>query len=143
MTDADVMKPTGESLGQQLYRMTWPMLIGVLAIMSSQMVDSAFIGQLGTQPLAAVGFTIPVYQLIIGIQVGLGIATTTIISTALGAGRRGEARQLGSLVLATGGGSGVAALPAGLGRAASDCLPSGGHRVAVSAGTGILAALAG
>lgn len=99
-----MIKPTGGSLGRQLYRMTWPMLIGVLAIMSSQMVDSAFIGQLGTQPLAAVGFTIPVYQLIIGIQVGLGIATTTIISTALGAGKQGEARQLGSLVLATGGG---------------------------------------
>ncbi|WP_232818213.1 MATE family efflux transporter [Zobellella maritima] len=84
--------------------MTWPMLIGVLAIMSSQLVDSAYIGQLGTGPLAAVGFTIPVYQLIIGIQVGLGIATTTIISTALGACKQGEARQLGSLVMVTGGG---------------------------------------
>ncbi|OXY83141.1 MATE family efflux transporter [Oceanimonas doudoroffii] len=97
------MSKPGESLGRQLYRMTWPMLIGVLATMSSQLVDSAYIGQLGTQPLAAVGFTIPVFQLIIGIQVGLGIATTTIISTALGAGKQGNARQLGSLVLATGG----------------------------------------
>ncbi len=78
------------------------MLIGVLALMSSQLVDSAYIGQLGTQPLAAVGFTIPVYQLIIGIQVGLGIATTTVISTALGAGRNRYARQLGTLVLASG-----------------------------------------
>ncbi|GAA3538183.1 MATE family efflux transporter [Zobellella aerophila] len=79
------------------------MLIGVLAIMSSQLVDSAYIGQLSTQSLAEVGFTTPVYQLIIGIQVGLGIATTTIISTALGACKQGEARQLGSLVMATGG----------------------------------------
>lgn len=96
------MSQHSESLGRQLYRMTWPMLIGVLALMSCQLVDSAYIGQLGTLPLAAVGFTIPVYQLIIGIQVGLGIATTTVISTALGAQRNSYARQLGTLVLACG-----------------------------------------
>ncbi|MBB1487595.1 MATE family efflux transporter [Oceanospirillum sp. D5] len=82
--------------------MTWPMLIGILAIMSNQLVDSAFIGQLGALPLAAVGFSIPVYQLIIGIQVGLGIATTTVISMAMGAGKADYAKQLGSLVLSTG-----------------------------------------
>ncbi|WP_421862527.1 MATE family efflux transporter [Motiliproteus sp.] len=90
------------SLGRQLYRMTWPMLIGLLAIMSCQLVDSAFIGQLGAQPLVVVGFSIPVYQLIIGTQVGLGIATTTIISTALGAGQTDWAKQLGAMVIGTG-----------------------------------------
>lgn len=57
------------------------------AIMSSQLIDSAFIGQLGAQPLAVVGFSIPIYQLIIGIQVGLGIATTASISNAIGANK--------------------------------------------------------
>jgi len=89
-------------LTKQLFQMTWPMLIGLLAIMSCQLVDSAFIGQLGAQPLAALGFTIPVYQLIIGIQVGLGIATTTVISIALGAQKNQYARELGSLVIASG-----------------------------------------
>jgi len=82
--------------------MTWPMLIGLLAIMSCQLVDSAFIGQLGAKPLAALGFTIPMYQLIIGIQVGLGIATTTVISIALGTQDYRFARELGSLVIASG-----------------------------------------
>lgn len=82
--------------------MTMPMIIGVLAIMSYQLVDSAFIGQLGVKPLAAVGFTIPVYQLIIGIQVGIGIATTAVIARALGAGDMVHARQLGSLVVGVG-----------------------------------------
>ena len=96
------MNSVPESLARQLVRMTWPMLIGILAIMSNQLVDSAFIGQLGALPLAAVGFSIPVYQLIIGIQVGLGIATTTVISMAMGARKEDYAKQLGSLVLGTG-----------------------------------------
>ncbi|GAA5213568.1 MATE family efflux transporter [Corallincola platygyrae] len=91
-----------KSLAVQLYRMTMPMIIGVLAIMSYQLVDSAFIGQLGVKPLAAVGFTIPVYQLIIGIQVGIGIATTAVIAQALGANKEDHARQLGTLVVAVG-----------------------------------------
>ncbi len=96
------MTSTVASLSQQLFRMTWPMLIGLLAILSCQLVDSAFIGQLGAKPLAAVGFSIPVYQLIIGIQVGLGIATTTIISTALGADKQRYAKEFGVLVIGCG-----------------------------------------
>jgi len=90
------------SLNKQLFQMTWPMPLGLLAIMSCQLVASALIGQLGAQPLAALGFTIRMYQLIIGIQVGLGIATTTVISIALGAQNYKYARELGSLVIASG-----------------------------------------
>jgi len=74
------------SLARQLYSMTWPMLFGVLSLMTFQLADSAFVGQLGRDPLAALGFTLPMQQLIIGLQVGLGIATTAIVSRTLGAG---------------------------------------------------------
>ncbi|MBR7888852.1 MATE family efflux transporter [Marinomonas sp. A79] len=90
------------SLGKQLFSMTWPMLFGILSLMSFQLVDSAFIGQLGVLPLAAQGFTLPIQMVVIGLQVGLGIATTAIISRALGAGNHGYAKQLGGLVLAIG-----------------------------------------
>lgn len=96
------LSESNKSVLTQLYQKTWPMLIGMLAIMSCQLVDSAFIGQLGAKPLAVVGFSIPVYQLIIGIQVGLGIATTTVISTALGAKKRQYAGLLARLVIAIG-----------------------------------------
>jgi len=90
------------SLGRQLFQMTWPMLFGVLSLMSFQLVDSAFIGQLGILPLAAQGFTLPIQMIIIGIQVGLGIATTAVISRALGAKETQYAKQLGGLVLTIG-----------------------------------------
>ncbi len=93
---------TRDSMGRTLFRMTWPMLFGVMSLLGFQLVDSAFIGQLGMEPLAALGFTIPVAQLVIGMQVGLGVATTAIIARTLGAGDPERARRLGTLVLIAG-----------------------------------------
>ena len=90
------------SLSRALFQMTWPMLFGVLSLMSFQLADSIFIGQLGIEPLAAVGFTVPMYQLIIGFQVGLGIATTALISKALGANNTDYAKHLGGTVIMVG-----------------------------------------
>ncbi|PWI32387.1 MATE family efflux transporter [Vibrio albus] len=90
------------SPGLQLYKMTWPMLFGVLSLMSFQLIDSAFIGQLGVLPLAVQGFTMPMQMLIIGLQVGLGIASTAVISKAIGAGKNRYAKQLGGLIIAIG-----------------------------------------
>ncbi|GAA3579365.1 MULTISPECIES: MATE family efflux transporter [Marinobacter] len=94
--------PSNASLPRQLFSMTWPMLFGVLSLMTFQLVDSAFIGQLGRDPLAALGFTLPMQQLVIGLQVGLGIATTAIISRTLGAGDEARAQRLGGLVVVVG-----------------------------------------
>ena len=94
---------TSLSLGRQLFNMTWPMMFGVLSLMSFQLVDSAFIGQLGILPLAAQGFTMPIQMIIIGLQVGLGIATTAVIAKAIGAGKTDYAKQLGGLVIVMGG----------------------------------------
>jgi putative MATE family efflux protein len=82
--------------------MTWPMVFGVLSMMSFQLVDSIFIAQLGVLPLAAQGFTFPVQYVVIGLQVGLGIATTSVIARVLGMDRTHEAKQLGGLILSLG-----------------------------------------
>lgn len=96
------MSQTELSLGRQLWRQTWPMALGVLSLLGFQLVDSAFIARLGTTPLAAQSFTFPLTFLIIGVQVGLGIAIAALISRALGAGEEQRARRLGSLVLIIG-----------------------------------------
>lgn len=89
-------------LAKALFHLTWPMLFGVTSLLGFQLVDSAFVGQLGVSPLAALGFTVPVQQLIIGVQVGIGIATTALISRALGADRGERAREMAGLVLIVG-----------------------------------------
>lgn len=99
---------TQKNLGKTLWQQTWPMAIGVLALLGFQLVDSAFIARLGTGPLAAQSFTLPLSFLIIGVQVGMGIAIAALISRAIGAGDEVRAKRLGSLVLMIG--SGVIAL---------------------------------
>lgn len=96
------------TLPRQLWQQTWPMALGVFSLLGFQLVDSAFIARLGTAPLAAQSFTFPLSFLIIGVQVGLGIAIAALISRALGAGQQARARRLGSLVLL--GGSAIIAL---------------------------------
>lgn len=96
--------PTSQHLGRTLFSMTWPMIFGVVALMGYQLVDSVFISMLGTEPLAALGFTVAVNQLFIGVQIGLGIAATALISRALGAKDTKRARNLGGLVLIAGSG---------------------------------------
>jgi putative MATE family efflux protein len=78
------------------------MCFGVVALLGFQLVDSAFVARLGVTPLAALGFTVPVMQLVIGVQVGVGIATTAVLSRVLGRGERDRAQRLGGLVVVAG-----------------------------------------
>lgn len=84
------------------------MAIGVLSLLGFQLVDSAFVARLGTVPLAAQSFTFPITFLMIGIQVGLGIAIAALVSRAIGAREIERARRLGSLAIV--GGAGVIAV---------------------------------
>lgn len=93
------------ALRRQLFAQTWPMAIGVLSLLGFQLVDAAFVARLGTMPLAAQSFTFPITFLMIGVQVGLGIAIAALISRAIGAGEWERSRRLGSLVLIGGSGA--------------------------------------
>jgi len=100
---SDLDTISDKTLGKELFSMTWPMLIGVLSLMSFQLADSLFIARLGVESLAVVGFTIPIYLLIIGFQVGFGIATTALISQQVGAKQESSASTLGGTILCFGG----------------------------------------
>jgi MATE family, multidrug efflux pump len=86
----------------ELFSMTWPMLLGVVSLMSFQLADSIFIARLGIDPLAVIGLTIPIYQVFIGVQVGIGIATTALISQLLGANKQDEAVRLAGVIVSVG-----------------------------------------
>lgn len=68
-----------------ILRKTLPLTIGVFAIFIVQLVDAVFIGMLGTDALTVQGVTQPYFMVLIGVQVGIGIAATSIISRANGA----------------------------------------------------------
>lgn len=53
--------------------------------MSMNIVDTFYIAQLGTNPLAAMGFTMPVISVLLSIAFGIGIGASSVISRAIGA----------------------------------------------------------
>ena len=76
-----------------LYRLTTPMVLGIMAMFLFNLVDTYFISLLGTQPLAAVSFTFPVTMLVMNMAIGLSIATGAVVSRALGKKEHKQAKE--------------------------------------------------
>ncbi|RUO58605.1 MATE family efflux transporter [Pseudidiomarina insulisalsae] len=83
-----------------LWQMTWPVVIGVFTLISFNVVDTFFVGMLGTDPLAAVSFTFPVTFTLVSLAIGLGIGTSAVLARKRGEGREGHARFDGCIALA-------------------------------------------
>jgi putative MATE family efflux protein len=97
MTSANSL--TQNPIQPTLVAMTLPMLVGMITLMSFNLVDTFFISMLGTVQLAAISFTFPVSFTLISLAIGLSIGTSAIIAKALGAGRLTEARTDGQVAL--------------------------------------------
>lgn len=84
-----------------LRKMTMPMIVGMIMLMTFGLVDTFFIGLLGTQELAAISFTFPVTFTVISLNIGLGIGTSAVIAKFLGAGDNTKAKETatGALML--------------------------------------------
>jgi putative MATE family efflux protein len=67
-----------------LKRMTIPMIYGMVLLMTFNLIDTFFVGLLGTQPLAAISFTFPVTFTVLSLTIGLGIGTSAVIANFLG-----------------------------------------------------------
>ncbi|MDY0030259.1 MAG: MATE family efflux transporter [Pseudobdellovibrionaceae bacterium] len=67
-----------------LIRLTIPMIWGILAIISFQLVDTYYVSLLGTEKLAAFSYTFPVTYGIFSIFIGMGIATSSVVSRLIG-----------------------------------------------------------
>jgi putative MATE family efflux protein len=102
-------------IGPTLARLTLPMIVGIVGMVAFNLVDTYFVGRLGTRELAAMGFTFPVVFVVSGIALGLGIGAGAVISRAIGRGDPHEVRRLttDSLSLALV----IACLLVGIGRA--------------------------
>lgn len=77
-----------------LIRMTGPVVLGILLILLFNVVDTYFVGLLGTRELAAISFTFPVSFIVMNIAMGLGAAATSVGSMRLGQGDTERAQRL-------------------------------------------------
>lgn len=76
-----------DPIGRTLVRLTVPMIGGIIALMVVGIIDAYFVGQLGTAPLAALGFVLPIAHGVNSIGLGLGMATSVLVSRYLGEDR--------------------------------------------------------
>ncbi len=77
-----------------LFSMALPMLAGTFAMNAYSLTDTWFIAQLGTRPLAAMGFIFPVVMLLTCVARGIGSGVTTLVSYAVGRQDHPDAAKL-------------------------------------------------
>lgn len=68
-----------------LFTLAWPILIAMLVQVMYNIVDTAFVGRLGADSIAALTFVFPLFFLIFALNAGLGTGMSSLVSRALGA----------------------------------------------------------
>ena len=81
-------------IASTLIRLTIPMTFGMVGIVAFNLVDTYFVGKLGTVELAALSFTLPVILIVQSVALGLGVGASAVISRAIGEGNAGQVRRL-------------------------------------------------
>lgn len=74
-------------------RLTLPSMGGMLAIMVFNLTDTWFVSRLGTDELAAMGFTFSVIMIVGALSMGFSAGAASIITRAIGAGNLPLARR--------------------------------------------------
>lgn len=85
----DLRLTTGP-IGRRLIKMSLPMMGGVFSVIAFNLADTYFISQLGTLPLAAMGFTFPVTMILGSIAMGLGTGASSVVSRLIGESQHNE-----------------------------------------------------
>ncbi|NEP17268.1 MAG: MATE family efflux transporter [Leptolyngbya sp. SIO4C1] len=95
-------KLTEGKIGPSLIRLTLPMVWGIFSIVAFNLADTYFVGQLGTEALAAMSFTFPVVLTLGSLAMGLGVGASSVIARAIGEGDRSRVQRFttNSLTLA-------------------------------------------
>ena len=100
------MSLTTDPISQLTWRIALPISVGMFFNTMFNVVDTLCAGWLGTDALAALSLSFPVFFIIIAVGSGLSQGTTALMANALGAGDAPEARRVfaQSLIFAVIGG---------------------------------------
>jgi len=70
-----------------------PVAVAMFVQTMYNIVDTAFVGRLGTEAIAALSFSFPVFFILVGLTQGIGTGLNSTISRSIGAGRITEAEN--------------------------------------------------
>ncbi len=74
-------------------KLAYPIIIGMLLIMSNNLIDSVWVAGLGPGPLAAIGFVTPLFLILAGIGTGIGAGVNSLISRYVGSKNQLKANE--------------------------------------------------
>ena len=74
------------SVTSALRQMAVPMLLGMVAMILVNLIDTYWVSKLGTEALAAMSFTFPIQSFVIIVSIGLLVGTSVVVAQAVGAG---------------------------------------------------------
>ena len=99
-----VQKRSSKRMGTEpivplLFRLSIPSIIAMAIQALYNVVDSIYVGRLGTDPLSALSLSFPLQMIIIAIAVGTGVGTSSLISRLLGQGKRKQASNAAEHVI--------------------------------------------
>jgi putative MATE family efflux protein len=85
---------TKGDVGQHLMRLTVPMVWGIFAVVSFQLVDTYFISMLGHDHLTAISFTFPITYVVFSLTMAMGIAMSSVLARQIGEGNEDRVRRI-------------------------------------------------
>ncbi len=103
---------------RDIVRLAWPAIISQVLASAVSLIDIAMLGRLGTDALAAVGYTSQYFQLAQAALLALSVACVALMARALGAGEPDRARGAfaASLVLSLGSAVAICVIAVGFPR---------------------------
>lgn len=90
---------TQAPVNRMLFKMAAPISLGMMSTFLFQIVDTYFVGQLGSDELAALAFSSTAYFMFISVFIGLSIGVSSVVAKAAGAGDDQKVRLLSTVTL--------------------------------------------
>ncbi len=88
-----------ESIGKLLVRFSVPATAGMLVMATYNIVDTIFVGMLGSKAIAALSVAFPFQMLLGAVAIGTGVGAASLISRSLGSGDSSQAvRAVGQVI---------------------------------------------
>jgi putative MATE family efflux protein len=88
-----------ESITRLLFRFSLPATVGMLVMATYNIVDTIFVGKLGSEAIAALSVAFPIQMLLGAVGIGTGVGAASLISRSLGAGNKAEAESAAGQVI--------------------------------------------
>ena len=88
-----------DSITKLLIRFSLPATLAMLVNASYNIIDTIFVGRLGSDAIAALSVSFPIQMLLGAVAIGTGVGAGSLISRSLGANKKEDAAIAGGQVI--------------------------------------------